>query len=67
MLRMRTHTSVYSLPDRRRWRLMRLTAVSVVIMYSEVFGPPHIDRVGTTGCSFLWKNLCNSIYDLRLS
>jgi len=28
------------------------------IMYSEVFGTPHIDRVGTTGRSFLWKNPC---------
>jgi len=27
---------------------------------------PHVDRVGTTGRSFLWKNLYNAIYDLRL-
>ena len=79
----------------------RLTAVSVVVMYSKVFGTPrgvnlalssspwqrirltrslvssnsfrereespHIDRAGTTGCSFLWKHLYNAIYDLRLT
>jgi len=28
---------------------------------------PHIDRVGTTGRSFPWKNLYDTIYDLRLS
>ena len=27
----------------------------------------HIDRVGTRGRSFLWKNLYNAIYDLRFS
>jgi len=50
-----------AMPDCRRWKRARLTGVSVVIMYSEVFGAPHIDRVGTTGRSFLWKNLYNAI------
>jgi len=43
---------VAAVPDCRRWRRTRLTGVSVVNMYSEVFGTPHIDRVGTTGHSF---------------
>ena len=28
---------------------------------------PHIDRVRTTGRSFLWKNLYNTMCDRRLS
>jgi len=46
----------------QKMEMHKVTAVSVV-MYSKVdlFGTPHIDRVGTTGRSFLCKSIMPSM------
>jgi len=36
-------------------------------VFRSIWTPTYRQGRSTTGCSFLWKNLCNSIYDLRLS